>query len=105
MSKTIYDLKLHESITIQIKSLDDSYPIKWQVTRVPGGWFYQDTNPNRKTVSEFFVSYNNEFEKIIDKRICSCCSGKELISIVNRYDSECRVCNGKGYIEEFKEKM
>lgn len=56
-SKTIYDLELHESITQE--TFGKGMPIKWMVTRVPGGWFYQDSNPNRKTVSEFLVPFND----------------------------------------------
>jgi len=61
--KTIYELDLHESIILHVDLLgdDDGYPYKWQVTRVPGGWFYQDSNISRTTVSQFFVPYDREF--------------------------------------------
>ena len=59
--KTIYDLELHEVMTVKVKTNGSEYPAVWWVTRVPGGWFYQDANPNRTTVSEFFVPFNNEF--------------------------------------------
>jgi len=62
MHNNIYNLKLHETTIIEaIVVKNGAYPTKWQVTRVPGGWFYQDANPNRTTVSEFFVPFNNEF--------------------------------------------
>jgi len=64
--KTIYDLKLHESIIVKVTG--QGYPTSWQVTRVPGGWFYQDDNPNRTTVSEFFVAYNNEFQIVTETK-------------------------------------
>lgn len=64
--KTIYDLKLHESIIVKVTG--QGYPTSWQVTRVPGGWFYQDDNPNRTTVNEFFVAYNNEFQIVAETK-------------------------------------
>ena len=64
--KTIYDLKLHESIIVKVTG--QGYPTNWQVTRVPGGWFYRDDNPNRTTVSEFFVAYHNEFQIVAETK-------------------------------------
>lgn len=54
--KTIYDLELHESMEVK------TGPVNWEVTRVASGWLYQDNNPNRTTVSEFFVPYSNRFK-------------------------------------------
>lgn len=53
--KTIYDLKLHEILNIQLDKI---------VTRVPGGWIYCIPNNNEQniTYNSVFVPYNNEFE-------------------------------------------
>ena len=56
--KTIYDLELHEALIIEESG--DGFHTKWSVTRVPGGWHYYDTNPNRTTVNSFYVPFNNE---------------------------------------------
>lgn len=58
--KTIYDLELHESITVKV--FGSGNHIEWHVTRVASGWFYQDQNPVRTTVSEFFVPFDNKFQ-------------------------------------------
>ena len=54
MSKTIYDLKLHEHLTLS-QGFD--------VTRVPGGWLYQEwvDNGDTTTLSSTFVPYHDEF--------------------------------------------
>jgi hypothetical protein len=50
--KRIYDLKLHETITI----------MPWEITRVAGGWLYvYANNPNALVTT--FVPYNNEFDE------------------------------------------
>jgi hypothetical protein len=64
--KTIYDLNLHESIMVKVTG--QGYPTTWQVTRVPGGWFYQEENPRKTTMSEFFVLYNNEFQEVKENK-------------------------------------
>ena len=57
--KTIYDLDLHESMTIRVSPIDKKgYDFDWQVTRVASGWFYQDSNPRKTVVSQFFVFAN-----------------------------------------------
>jgi len=48
--KTIYDLKLHESVFIK-QGLDD-----FKITRVPGGWIYRHID------NSVFVPFNNEFQ-------------------------------------------
>ena len=61
MTKTIYDLKLHESIGISHN---------FSVTRVPGGWLYirYGNEKNNRTVvrSETFVPYDVEFKDMED---------------------------------------
>ena len=60
--KTMYDLKLHESIetTIQVGMEDGrSYSVTYQITRVPGGWIYKG---DRITDQPIFISFNNEFQ-------------------------------------------
>lgn len=59
--KTIYDLELHESIVVEQNG--DGYPYKWQVIRVASGWLYLDQNPNRTNGGEFFVPFDNKFQK------------------------------------------
>ncbi len=54
----IYKLKLHESTIVE--TTGRGFHTKWEVTRVPGGWYYYDTNPNRTTVNAFFVPFNND---------------------------------------------
>lgn len=61
--KTIYELDLHESVMVKVNITDGrGYPCEWQVTRVASGWLYQDSNPRRTTVSEFFVPFDNSFQ-------------------------------------------
>lgn len=47
--KTIYDLKLHESVEV------DGY----RITRVPGGWLYCHFFSKRV----IFIPFNNEFQQ------------------------------------------
>ena len=57
MEKTIYDLKLHETL-----ELDDDITI----IRVPGGWiytYYSDYYNQHKTSSMVFVPYSLEFNE------------------------------------------
>ena len=53
--KTIYDLKLHETITVA----DDML-----CTRVPGGWIYEIQKPAANILETVFVPFNNEFQEI-----------------------------------------
>jgi hypothetical protein len=51
MSKSIYDLKLHEKLRFRTADWD------WcEVLRVPGGWYYIVSDKG------FFVPFNNEFQ-------------------------------------------
>ena len=52
MEKTIYDLKLHEIMTINNGQL---------IMRVPGGWIYKIDD------KYIFVPYNNEFSNKREK--------------------------------------
>ena len=56
--KTIYDLKLHEDMRIDIEGTPDG--ATWEVIRVPGGWLYHLWRDGNK-ISDNFVPYNNEF--------------------------------------------
>lgn len=58
--KTIYDLKLHESMIV--KNTGEAYHTDWQIIRVASGWYYYYMNPNRTTVNSFFVPYDNSFQ-------------------------------------------
>ena len=53
--KSIYDLKLHETVTVKIKNDN------WSVTRVPSGWIYQNDSPRITIPVGFFVSFDNTF--------------------------------------------
>jgi len=50
MSKSIFELKLHEELEL------DTY---FYVTRVPGGWIYTDNKYD--TTTSVFVPYSIEF--------------------------------------------
>ncbi|MDM1513575.1 hypothetical protein [Myroides odoratimimus] len=55
--KTIYDLKLHESIRLKSK-INETSSVTFNVTRVPGGFIYQNYEKNALV----FVPYNEEFK-------------------------------------------
>ncbi len=56
MSKSIYDLKLHETLW----EMDSGVNIQ----RVAGGWLYSSFDENEQTIyNSVFVPYNNEFQK------------------------------------------
>lgn len=54
--KTIYDLKLHETLSFA----QDSFSQDVVVTRVSGGWIYNFKCGNNRCC---FVPYDNEFQK------------------------------------------
>lgn len=54
MGKNIYDMKLHQCDRIQ----DPNGNYTYRVTRVPGGWLYE----NCRHETEVFVPFNNEFQ-------------------------------------------
>lgn len=63
--KSIYDLELHESITINtVGENDRSNSIT--ILRVPGGWIYTSSTKANEAItqSSSFVSFNREFQKM-----------------------------------------
>lgn len=58
--KTIYNLRLHETLNSPIK-----YGIRFDITKVSGGWIYQPINRVADGKDEYlspcFVPYDNEF--------------------------------------------
>lgn len=70
-TKTIYELKLHKTITIEEKigeielsgNRKEDVIKKYEVTRVPGGWCYSFDFPNFRQSPVVFVPFNNEFQK------------------------------------------
>ena len=62
--KTIFELDLHEELTV----IDEELSILI-VLRVPGGWIYKQYEPNIEDKDIFelntqtFVPYNDEFDK------------------------------------------
>lgn len=69
--KTIYDLKLHETITVEevigvresASKMNEDIIKKYEVTRVPGGWVYAFDYPNFRQSPIVFVPFHNEFQK------------------------------------------
>lgn len=65
MEKTIYKLKLHETLLVEEK-FENSNEIKvtktYEVTRVPGGWVYSFEYPAFRQSPVIFVPYNSEFD-------------------------------------------
>ncbi len=57
-NKSVYRMKLHESILV--KEIGQGWITDWKISRVPGGWFYQDTNPRIEIGINFFVPYNDD---------------------------------------------
>jgi hypothetical protein len=61
--KSIYDLKLHESMAVHPTSIDQSGIQYFSVLRVPGGWIYQVwDNDKQDYVREIFIPYYNGSE-------------------------------------------
>lgn len=49
-------LEMFEAVAIEAYPIKGSLPkMHWLVTRVPGGWIYQDFNPNSQYPSIVFV--------------------------------------------------
>lgn len=70
--KTIYDLKLHETLVVienikrpvinannNTETVDDIK--RYEITRVPGGWVYAFEYPGFRQSPIVFVPFNNEF--------------------------------------------
>lgn len=59
--KTIYELALHETGVIKVKSDTTAAPYL-SATRVPGGWIYHIwDNDKQEYTRDIFVPYNDEF--------------------------------------------
>jgi len=54
--KTIYDLKLHDSMETK------GGATRFTVTRVPGGWIYENYRLDAGQMTATFVRYHNEFQ-------------------------------------------
>lgn len=49
-------LEMFEAIALEATSIKEDLPkMSWLITRVPGGWIYQDFNPNSEYPSIVFV--------------------------------------------------
>lgn len=53
--KTIYDMRLHETLSLS-RYLE--------VTRVPGGWVYELYDPCSEATTAVFVPFDNEFQEV-----------------------------------------
>lgn len=67
--KTIYNLKLHETLEVskEVELLIDGGVTtksikKFDVTRVPGGWVYAFDYPGWRQSQTVFVPFNNDFQ-------------------------------------------
>jgi hypothetical protein len=62
-TKTIYQLKLHETVVEQIWNKYQAQITGYlYITRVPGGWLYRRADPNKGCSDQtVFVPFNNEF--------------------------------------------
>lgn len=62
--KTIYNLKLHETLVIE-EEVTNGLGIKsfkgYEITRVAGGWVYAFEFPGFREAPIVFVPFNNEF--------------------------------------------
>lgn len=58
--KTIYNLKLHETLFL-VEKTSEGAEKKIEVTRVPGGWIYAFEFPGFRQAPTMFVPFNNEF--------------------------------------------
>ena len=61
--KTIYNLDLHENLTIYIETKNSQDSICYVVTRVASGWIYQSTMMGVPASTSVFVPYDNQFMK------------------------------------------
>ena len=55
--KTIYDLKLHENMRVEIEGTED--PAEWDIIRIPGGWLYHLWRRGN-IISDNFIPYNTD---------------------------------------------
>lgn len=67
--KTIYDLGLHETLSIEEKIPNKDKSIRdstknYEVTKVPGGWVYSFEYPGFRQIETVFVPFVNQNIKI-----------------------------------------
>lgn len=71
--KTIYDLKLHESIVVysEHQGLGDKHQEaqRYYVTRVVGGWIYQQHVFNQSTSSVFIPFIPHDIDEELRKQL------------------------------------
>lgn len=63
MSKSIYDLKLNETLPLE-QSQDPWFFTT--VMKVPGGWFYRSYDKQHNIATGVFVPYNSKYNKKIN---------------------------------------
>jgi hypothetical protein len=56
MSKSVYEMRLHETIFAEDANLAST------VLRVPGGWVYRSYDKSHNILGSVFVPFNNEFQ-------------------------------------------
>lgn len=66
-TKSIYDLKLNETLEHFVEGDEHPHALAYSVIRVPGGWVYSSFDKGHNIGSSAFVPYNNEFEKRIPR--------------------------------------
>lgn len=59
MEKTIYNLELHESMEQRTNG-----STTFTITRVPGGWIYENYRLDQRQMTSVFVPYDNSFQKM-----------------------------------------
>ena len=64
--KTVYDLKLHETLTVIVEK-EEGEDKTMEVTRVPGGWVYTFEFPGWRQSPIVFVPFSDEIKKITKK--------------------------------------
>ncbi len=85
MEKSIYDLKLHECVTMP-----------WGITimRVPGGWIYDAWNPDTDCFKlGMFIPYSNEFQNSGINEPC-------IFESDNTTPENCKKCGNPKWIHD-----
>jgi len=59
MKKTIYDLKLHETLKVVCEIIGDDGHETYYITRVANGWLYRNVYVTNTTV---FVPFDKEWD-------------------------------------------
>lgn len=59
MEKTIYELGLHEATEVKTNG-----STTFTITRVPGGWIYENYRLDQRQMTSVFVPYDNSFQKM-----------------------------------------